>query len=107
MSWRLRSDAPPRLLPRPGPGWPGRYWRATRLVSVHDADSRPIRKRRIDRPVEFGYKAQAVDNDDGIVVTIALGPTTLRMLPSLRQRSADRAARRTHAPFGHRRSWIR
>ena len=28
---------------------------ATRLVSLHDPDARPIRKGRIDRPVEFGY----------------------------------------------------
>jgi len=41
---------------------------ATRLVSLHDPDARPIRKGRIDRPVEFGYKAQVPDNDDGIVV---------------------------------------
>jgi IS5 family transposase len=41
---------------------------ATRLVSLHDPDARPIRKGRIDRPVEFGYKAQVTDNDDGIVV---------------------------------------
>jgi IS5 family transposase len=41
---------------------------ATRLVSLHDPDARPIRKGRIDRPVEFGYKAQVIDNDDGVVV---------------------------------------
>jgi transposase, IS5 family len=41
---------------------------ATRLVSLHDPDARPIRKGRIDRPVEFGYKAQVTDNDDGIVL---------------------------------------
>jgi IS5 family transposase len=41
---------------------------ATRLVSLHDPDARPIRKGRIDRPVEFGYKAQVIDNDDGIVL---------------------------------------
>jgi transposase, IS5 family len=41
---------------------------ATRLVSLHDSDARPIRKGRIDRPVEFGYKAQVLDNDDGVVV---------------------------------------
>jgi IS5 family transposase len=40
---------------------------ATRLVSLHDPDARPIRKGRIDRPVEFGYKAQVADNDDGII----------------------------------------
>jgi IS5 family transposase len=41
---------------------------ATRLVSLHDPQARPIRKGRIDRPVEFGYKAQVVDNADGVVV---------------------------------------
>ena len=41
---------------------------ATRLVSLHDPDARPIRKGRIDRPVEFGYKAQVTDNDDGIIL---------------------------------------
>jgi IS5 family transposase len=30
---------------------------ATRLVGLHDPDARPIRKGRIDKPVEFGYKA--------------------------------------------------
>ena len=30
--------------------------------------ARPIRKGRIDCPVEFGYKAHVLDNDDGIVV---------------------------------------
>lgn len=41
---------------------------ATRLVSLHDPDARPIRKGRIGRPVEFRYKAQVLDNDEGIVV---------------------------------------
>ncbi len=41
---------------------------ATRLVSLHDPDARPIRKGRLGKPVEFGYKAQVVDNDDGVVV---------------------------------------
>jgi transposase, IS5 family len=41
---------------------------ATRLVSLHDPDARPIAKGRLGKPVEFGYKAQVVDNDDGIVV---------------------------------------
>jgi transposase, IS5 family len=40
----------------------------TRLVSLHDADARPIRKGRIGKPVEFGYKAQVADNDDGVVL---------------------------------------
>ena len=41
---------------------------ASRLVSLHDPDARPIRKGRIDRPVEFGYKAQVTDNDDGGII---------------------------------------
>jgi IS5 family transposase len=41
---------------------------ASRLVSLHDPDARPIRKGRIGHPVEFGYKAQVVDNPDGIVL---------------------------------------
>jgi IS5 family transposase len=41
---------------------------ATRRVSLHDRDARPIAKGRLGRPVEFGYKAQVVDNDDGIVL---------------------------------------
>jgi transposase, IS5 family len=41
---------------------------ANRLVSLHDPDARPIRKGRLGKPVEFGYKAQVVDNQDGVVV---------------------------------------
>ena len=41
---------------------------ATRLVSLHDVDARPIAKGRLGKPVEFGYKAQVVDNTDGIVL---------------------------------------
>ena len=31
---------------------------ASRVVSLHDVDARPIRKGRLGKPVEFGYKAQ-------------------------------------------------
>lgn len=41
---------------------------SSRIVSLHDTDARPIRKGRLGRPVEFGYKAQVVDNTDGIIV---------------------------------------
>jgi transposase, IS5 family len=41
---------------------------ATRIVSLHDPDARPIVKGRLGKPVEFGYKAQVVDNIDGIVI---------------------------------------
>jgi len=41
---------------------------STRLVSLHDTDARPIRKGRLGKPVEFGYKAQVVDNADGVIL---------------------------------------
>jgi IS5 family transposase len=67
---------------------------ATRLVSLHDPDARPIRKGRIDRPVEFGYKAQVTDNDDGIVLDYAVeygaAPDGPQLVPAI-----ERIARRT------------
>jgi IS5 family transposase len=42
--------------------------RASRLVSLHDPDARQIRKGRIGRPVGLRYKAQVIDNSDGIVL---------------------------------------
>jgi transposase, IS5 family len=67
---------------------------ATRLVSLHDPDARPIRKGRIDRPVEFGYKAQVLDNDEGIVVdyTVECGaaPDGPQLVPAI-----TRVTRRT------------
>ena len=41
---------------------------ATRLVSLHEPDARPIRKGRLGKPVEFGYKAQVIDNRAGIII---------------------------------------
>ena len=41
---------------------------ATRLVSLHEPDARPIRKGRLGKPVEFGYKGQIVDNSDGLIL---------------------------------------
>ena len=41
---------------------------ATRRVSLHDSDARPIAKGQLGKPVQFGYKAQVVDNDDGVVL---------------------------------------
>jgi IS5 family transposase len=41
---------------------------ATRRVSLHDSAARPIAKGRLGRPVEFGYKGQVLDNDDGVVL---------------------------------------
>jgi IS5 family transposase len=41
---------------------------ATQRVSLHDGDARPIAKGRLGKPVEFGYKAQVTDNDDGVIL---------------------------------------
>jgi transposase, IS5 family len=41
---------------------------ASRVVSLHDRDARLIAKGRLGKLVEFGYKGQVVDNDDGIVL---------------------------------------
>jgi IS5 family transposase len=40
---------------------------ATRRVSLHEPDARPIAEGRLGKPVEFGYKAQVTDNDDGVI----------------------------------------
>ena len=46
----------------------------SRQVSLHDADARPIAKGRLGKPVEFGGKAQVVDNDDGVIVDHNMEP---------------------------------
>jgi IS5 family transposase len=60
---------------------------ATRLVSLHDPDARPIRKGRIGKPVEFGYKAQVTDNDDGIIldyrVELGAAPDGPQLAPAI------------------------
>jgi IS5 family transposase len=45
---------------------------ASRRVSLHDGDARPIAKGRLGKPAEFGYKAQVTDNDDGIIADYSL-----------------------------------
>jgi IS5 family transposase len=47
---------------------------ASRRVSLHDGDARPIAKGRLGKPVEFGYTAQVTDNDDGIILDHTLQP---------------------------------
>jgi IS5 family transposase len=80
---------------------------ATRLVSLHDPDARPIRKGRIDRPVEFGYKAQVLDNDDGIVVdyTVECGavPDGPQLAPAIERvrRRAGQVPRAVTADRGY------
>lgn len=78
---------------------------ASRRVSLHDPDARPIAKGRLGRPVEFGYKAQVLDNVDGVVLdhTVDLGnppdapqlsPAVARVIARTRRRprtvTADR-----------------
>jgi hypothetical protein len=41
---------------------------SSRLVSLHDVDAARSAKRRLGKPVEFGYKAQIVDNADGVIL---------------------------------------
>jgi len=69
---------------------------ATRIVSLHDPDARPIAKGRLGKPVEFGYKAQIVDNEDGVIVdhNIEAGnPPDAPMLAPAIERVARRAGR--------------
>ena len=69
---------------------------STRLVSLHDPDARPIAKGRLGKPVEFGYKAQVVDNDDGIVLdhNIEIGnPPDAPMLAPAIERITARTGR--------------
>jgi IS5 family transposase len=68
---------------------------ATRLVSLHDPGARPIRKGRTGKPVEFGYKAQVIDNDDGVVLDYAVecgaapdGPQLAPAVERVRRRTA-------------------
>lgn len=80
---------------------------SARLVSLHDPDARPIRKGRIDRPVEFGYKAQVTENDDGIVLDYAVEYGAAPTARSSRRHGTDRPARRLRAPGRDRRPWLR
>jgi IS5 family transposase len=80
---------------------------ATRLVSLHDPDARPIRKGRIDKPVEFGYKAQVTDNDDGIILDYNAGygaaPDGPQLVPAIERvsRRAGRVPRAVTAGRGY------
>ena len=69
---------------------------STRLVSLHDPDARPIRKGRLGKPVEFGYKAQVLDNEDGVIldhnVEIGNPPDAPMLAPAVR-RTSQRAGR--------------
>ncbi|HLQ55356.1 MAG TPA: ISNCY family transposase [Streptosporangiaceae bacterium] len=69
---------------------------ATRRVSLHDSDARPIAKGRLGKPVEFGYKAQVADNDDGIILDHTLeqgNPADAPQLAPAVARASKRARR--------------
>jgi transposase, IS5 family len=80
---------------------------AARLVSLHDPDARPIRKGRIDKPVEFGYKAQVADNDDGVIldyrVEYGAAPDGPQLVPAVERihRRAGRVPRAVTADRGY------
>jgi transposase, IS5 family len=67
---------------------------ASRVVSLHDTQARPIAKGRLGKPVEFGFKGQFVDNEDGLVLdhNIELGnpPDAPQLAPAI-----DRVTERT------------
>ena len=73
---------------------------ASRLVSLHDVDARPIRKGRLGKPVEFGYKAQIVDNADGVILdhNVEMGnpPDAPQLVPAI-ERITARTARTPRA----------
>lgn len=69
---------------------------ATRRVSLHDPDARPIAKGRLGKPVEFGHKAQVADNEDGVVLdyTVEAGnPADPPQLQPAVERIKDRTGR--------------
>jgi transposase, IS5 family len=69
---------------------------ATRLVSLHDPDARPIVKGRLGKPVEFGSKAQVTDNPDGVVLDYLVevgNPADAPLLTPAIRRISQRAGR--------------
>jgi transposase, IS5 family len=49
---------------------------ASKIVSFHVIDARPIREGRLGKPVEFAHKAHLVDTAFGILFdhTVEIGP---------------------------------
>jgi IS5 family transposase len=80
---------------------------ASRVVSLHDVEARPIRKGRLGKPVEFGYKAQLVDNADGVILdhNVESGnpPDAPQLTPAIERitRRAGRVARAVTADRGY------
>jgi IS5 family transposase len=80
---------------------------STRIVSLHDPQARPIRKGRIGKPVEFGFKAQVADNVDGVILDWELHqgnpPDAPMLLPAIARIKArfGRAPRAVTADRGY------
>jgi transposase, IS5 family len=70
---------------------------ATRRVSLHDPDARPIAKGRLGKPVEFGHKAQLADNEDGVILDHTVEPGNPADAPQLAP-AVERITRRTGRP---------
>lgn len=70
---------------------------ATRRVSLHDGDARPIAKGRLGKPVEFGHKAQLVEGDDGVMVDHNVERGNPSDAPQLAP-AVDRVAKRAGRP---------
>jgi len=70
---------------------------ATRRVSLHDPDARPIAKGRLGKPVEFGHKAQVADNEDGVVLDYTVESGNPADAPQL-EPAVERIKRRTGRP---------
>ena len=75
---------------------------ASRLVSLHDVDARPIRKGRLGKPVEFGYKAQILDNADGVILdhNLEMGnpPDAPQLAPAIERITAAPGRPRARSP---------
>jgi IS5 family transposase len=71
---------------------------ATRLVSLHDIDARPIRRGRLTQPTEFGYKAQVIDNQDGVILDHTIEPGNPADAPRLAPAIARITARTGKPP---------
>ena len=88
---------------------PGSYpSRRTRSCQLHDPDARPIAKGRLGKPVEFGYKAQIVDNEDGVILDHNVEIGNPPDAPHARPRDrTHHPPHRTHTTRGDRRSRLR
>jgi hypothetical protein len=63
-------------------------------MGLHESDARPIAKGRLGKPVEFGYKGQVVDNDDGVVLDHSVHQGNLPDAPQLAP-AIERVIKRT------------